>query len=181
MTLVSDETAGEEPAESLLPDVGNEQLVIAVDSSSAACSRCLGVRTRTSRLGMLVGPRLSGMQRAEVLKRVIGILTEAEEIRRAAEAGEEDDSSEFGSSVVTQMLNEMLPAISVPADATPQEVARLVASALGPALQTMVAGFTLAFTSLAMTHDRGQSDISSAEVLQTLAFQVEAGLFDEGP
>ncbi|MEU7011250.1 hypothetical protein [Streptomyces sp. NPDC046332] len=121
------------------------------------------------------------MQRAEVLKRVIGILTEAEEIRRAAEAGEEEGGSEFGSSVVTQMLNEMLPAIRVPADATPQEVARLVASALGPALQTMVAGFTLAFSSLAMAHDRGQSDISSAEVLQTLAFQVEAGLFDEGP
>jgi hypothetical protein len=120
------------------------------------------------------------MQRAEVLKRVIGILTEAEEIRRAAEAGEDEDDSEPGPSVVTQMLNEMLPAIRVPADAAPQEVARLVARALGPALQTMISGFTLAFSSLAMTHDSGQTEVSSAEVLQTLAFQVEAGLFDEG-
>ncbi|MEU4272583.1 hypothetical protein [Streptomyces sp. NPDC026092] len=120
------------------------------------------------------------MQRAEVLKRVIGILTEAEEIRRAAQAGEDEDNSELGSTVVTQMLNEMLPSIRVPADATPQEVARVVARALGPALQTMIAGFTLAYSSLAMAHDSGQTDITSAEVLQTLAFQVEAGLFDEG-
>ncbi|MFI8103820.1 hypothetical protein [Streptomyces sp. NPDC086023] len=120
------------------------------------------------------------MQRAEILKRVIGILTEAQEIRRAVEAGEEDEKAELEPSVVTQMLNEMLPAISVPADATPQEVARSVAGALGPVLQTMISGFTLAFTSLAMTHDGGQDDVSSAEVLRTLALQVEAGMFDEG-
>ncbi|MET9962269.1 hypothetical protein ABZ128_24965 [Streptomyces sp. NPDC006326] len=121
------------------------------------------------------------MERAEILKRVIGILTEAQEIRRAVEAGEEDeDHPELESRVVTQLLNEMLPSISVPADAAPQEVARLVAAALGPALQTMAAGFSLAFTSLAMAHDAGQTDVSSIEVLQTLALQVEAGFFDEG-
>ncbi|MCX4545949.1 hypothetical protein [Streptomyces sp. NBC_01565] len=121
------------------------------------------------------------MERAEVLKRVIGILTEAQEIRRAAEAGEEeDDTPETEAGVVTQLLNEMLPSISVPADASPQQVARLVAEALGPALHTMVAGFSLAFTSLAMAHDSGRTDITSIEVLQQLALEVEAGTYDDG-
>ncbi|WP_406065906.1 hypothetical protein OG462_40685 [Streptomyces sp. NBC_01077] len=123
------------------------------------------------------------MERAEVLRRVIGILTEAQEIRRAVEdEGEEvlESVSEIEPRVVTQMLNEMLPHIRVPADAAPQDVAHLLATALGPALYTMVSGFTLAFTSLAMAHDEGRVDVSSAEVLQTLALQVEAGRFDEG-
>lgn len=121
-----------------------------------------------------------GMRRAEVLKRVIGILTEAQEIRRAAEAGEEDDGPAAETGVVTNLLNEMLPSISVPADSSPEQVARLVAEALGPALQTMVAGFSLAFTSLAIAHDDGQTDVSAIEVLQRLALEVEAGYFDEG-
>ncbi|WP_327413094.1 hypothetical protein [Streptomyces sp. NBC_01233] len=120
------------------------------------------------------------MRRAEVLKRVIGILTEAQEIRRAAEAGEEDDGPAAETGVVTNLLNEMLPSISVPADSSPEQVARLVAEALGPALQTMVAGFSLAFTSLAIAHDDGQTDVSAIEVLQRLALEVEAGYFDEG-
>ncbi|MFD7256861.1 hypothetical protein [Streptomyces sp. NPDC059874] len=119
------------------------------------------------------------MERAEVLKRVIGILTEAQEIRRMAEAGEENDGG-GNAGVATQLLNEMLPSISVPADATPQEVAGLVAEALGPALHTMVSGFSLAFTSLAMAHDAGRTDITSMEVLQELALEIEGGSYDEG-
>lgn len=56
------------------------------------------------------------MERAEVLRRVIGILTEAQEIRRAVEdEGEEvlESVSEIEPRVVTQMLNEMLPHIRV--------------------------------------------------------------------
>ncbi|MFG2873616.1 hypothetical protein ACGFYU_01050 [Streptomyces sp. NPDC048337] len=124
------------------------------------------------------------MERAEVLKRVIGILTEAQEIRRAVETGQDrnggNDSADTAG-VATTLLNEMLPSISVPADATPQQVAALVAEALGPALHTMVSGFSLAFTSLAMVHDSGRTDISAIEVLQELALEVEAGTYDEGP
>ncbi|MEW2135733.1 hypothetical protein AB0892_03840 [Streptomyces sp. NPDC005409] len=119
------------------------------------------------------------MERAEVLKRVIGILTEAQDIRRATEAGRDEDGSPETAGVATQLLNEMLPSISVPADATPQEVAALVAEALGPALHTMVSGFSLAFTSLAMAHDEGRTDVSSIEVLQELALEVERGAYDE--
>ncbi|MFD9408170.1 hypothetical protein ACFWBN_14285 [Streptomyces sp. NPDC059989] len=131
------------------------------------------------------------MERAEVLKRVIGILTEAQDIRRAVETGEDgaDEGAGDGhgnhpeatAGVATTLLNEMLPSISVPADATPQQVAALVAEALGPALHTMVSGFSLAFTSLAIAHDSGRTDVSAIEVLQELALEVEAGTYDEGP
>ncbi|MFD8985184.1 hypothetical protein [Streptomyces sp. NPDC059564] len=128
------------------------------------------------------------MERAEVLKRVIGILTEAQNIRRAVESGQDDDG--YGDAdddgpaatagVATTLLNEMLPSISVPSDASPQQVAALVAEALGPALHTMVSGFSLAFTSLAIAHDNGRTDITSIEVLQELALEIEAGTYDEG-
>ncbi|MGW1641309.1 hypothetical protein [Streptomyces lavendulae] len=123
------------------------------------------------------------MERAEVLKRVIGILTEAQDVRRAVESGEDaaGDGPAATAGVATTLLNEMLPSISVPADASPQQVAALVAQALGPALHTMVSGFSLAFTSLAIAHDNGRTDLTSIEVLQELALEIEAGTYDEGP
>ncbi|MFC9294086.1 hypothetical protein ACFTWH_04050 [Streptomyces sp. NPDC057011] len=129
------------------------------------------------------------MERAEVLKRVIGILTEAQEIRRAIETGQDGAEGGAGNGegpaaaagVATTLLNEMLPSISVPADASPQQVAGLVAEALGPALHTMVSGFSLAFTSLAIAHDSGRTDVSAIQVLQELALEIEAGTYDEGP
>ncbi|MEV7544906.1 hypothetical protein [Streptomyces sp. NPDC089915] len=127
------------------------------------------------------------MERAEILKRVIGILTEAQDVRRAVESGLDEDNGLEGDTgsggapgVATLLLNEMLPSIRVPADATPQQVAALVAEALGPALHTMVSGFSLAFTSLAIAHDAGRTDVSAIEVLQELALEVEAGTYDEG-
>ncbi|GAA0316407.1 hypothetical protein GCM10010302_64390 [Streptomyces polychromogenes] len=127
------------------------------------------------------------MERAEILKRVIGILTEAQDVRRAVETDLDEDTGPDGDTgpagtpgVATLLLNEMLPSIRVPADATPQQVAALVAEALGPALHTMVSGFSLAFTSLAIAHDSGRTDVSSIEVLQELALEVEAGTYDEG-
>lgn len=83
--------------------------------------------------------------------------------------------------MATTLLNEMLPSIKVPVDASPKEVATLVAEALGPALHTMVSGFSLAFTSLAIAHDNGRTDLSAIDVLQELALEVEAGVYDEGP
>ncbi|WP_374777611.1 hypothetical protein OG756_37330 [Streptomyces sp. NBC_01310] len=130
------------------------------------------------------------MERAEVLKRVIGILTEAQDIRRAVETGQDgtgdgegdgdgaDDVSAATAGVATTLLNEMLPSISVPADASPQQVAALVAEALGPALHTMVSGFSLAFTSLAIAHDSGRTDVTAIEILQELALEIEAGTYD---
>ncbi|MFJ9077362.1 hypothetical protein ACIRO3_19300 [Streptomyces sp. NPDC102278] len=120
------------------------------------------------------------MERAEVMKRVIGILTESQEIRRSHEAGAEaGPASEPG--VVTLLLSEMIPHFSVPADATPLQVGRIVGETLAPAMHTIVGSFAAAFNALAAVHDSGQTDVSSMDVLRELALRVEAGAYDRDP
>lgn len=173
------------------PGSGNTAVSFQVGRwSGTACGRgrvhrhaAVGPRSahpRSRRRYTARGATLPKMERSEILKRVIGILTEAQDIRRAVETGQDDAGPDATAGVATLLLNEMLPPIKVPADASPQQVATVVAEALGPALHTMVSGFSLAFTSLAIAHDNGHTEISSVEVLQQLALEVEAGTYDEG-
>ncbi|MGW6977338.1 hypothetical protein [Streptomyces sp. NPDC054952] len=119
------------------------------------------------------------MERAEIMKRVIGILTESQEIRRSHEAGgEAGPTSEPG--VVTLLLSEMMPHFSVPADATPLQVGRIVGETLAPAMHTIVGAFAAAFNSLAAVHDSGRTDVTSMDVLREMALRVEAGAYDHG-
>ncbi|MGW4229394.1 hypothetical protein ACWEF9_08905 [Streptomyces sp. NPDC004980] len=121
------------------------------------------------------------MEQSEVLKRVIGILTEAGEMQRQAE---EDDGSdpEVGGSIVTSLLNETMPHIAIPGDATVEEMAALVGREVGGAVEQLVGAFTLAFIALAQIHDSGQQDVTSTDVLQDLALRAEElSSDDDGP
>ncbi|MEU1484070.1 hypothetical protein [Streptomyces sp. NPDC005752] len=112
------------------------------------------------------------MEQSEVLKRVIGILTEAGEMQRHAEedAGGDLDA---GGNMVTTLLNETMPHIAISADATVEEMAALVGREVGGAVEQLVGAFTLAFIALAQIHDSGQEDVTSADVLQDLALRAE--------
>ncbi|MEV8453062.1 hypothetical protein AB0467_09895 [Streptomyces sp. NPDC052095] len=116
---------------------------------------------------------LTGMEQSEVVKRVVGILTEAGEIRRLLEEDVDRDDLDPDSGVVTVLLNETMPRISVPEDASVQEVATLIAREVGGAVEQLVGAFTLAFAMLAQVHDSGQTDVTSADVLQDLALRAE--------
>ncbi|MER5360680.1 hypothetical protein [Streptomyces sp. NPDC002785] len=113
------------------------------------------------------------MEQSEVVKRVVGILTEAGEIRRLLEENVDRDNVETDSSVVTALLNETMPRITIPEDASIEEVAVLVGREVGGAVEQLVGAFTLAFAMLAQVHDSGQTDVSSADVLQDLALRAE--------
>jgi hypothetical protein len=113
------------------------------------------------------------MEQSEVVKRVVGILTEAGEIRRLLEENADRDYVETDQSVVTTLLNETMPRISIPEDASIEEVAALVGREVGGAVEQLVGAFTLAFAMLAQVHDSGQTDVSSADVLQDLALRAE--------
>ncbi|WP_299527562.1 hypothetical protein [uncultured Streptomyces sp.] len=115
------------------------------------------------------------MEQSEVLKRVIGILTEAGEIQRLLEEDVERDDVELESSVVTALLNETMPRIAIPGDATVEEMATVVGREVGGAVEQLVGAFTLAFTMLARVHDSGQTDVTSTDVLRDLALQAEGG------
>ncbi|MFF2012873.1 hypothetical protein ACFVWY_27875 [Streptomyces sp. NPDC058195] len=120
------------------------------------------------------------MEQSEVVKRVVGILTEAGEIRRLLEENVDRDDLDPDSGVVTVLLNETMPRISVPEDASVQEVAALIAREVGGAVEQLVGAFTLAFAMLAQVHDSGQTDVTSADVLQDLALRAEQ-IGTEGP
>ncbi|MFD7537301.1 hypothetical protein [Streptomyces sp. NPDC059819] len=120
------------------------------------------------------------MEQSEVLKRVIGILTEAGDYRRRIEEDGERGPRDTEIGIVTALLNETMPHIEIPADATPQEMATLVAREVGGAIRQLVAAFSLAFVALAQVHDSGEPDVSSADVLQDLALRAEE-VRGEGP
>ncbi|MFF3391620.1 hypothetical protein ACFYW1_11915 [Streptomyces sp. NPDC002669] len=113
------------------------------------------------------------MEQSEVVKRVVGILTEAGEIRRLLEEDADRDDLDTDPGVVTVLLNETMPRISVPEDASIDEVATLVGREVGAAVEQLVGAFTLAFAMLAQVHDSGRTDVTSADVLQDLALKAE--------
>ncbi|MGW2179948.1 hypothetical protein ACWCXX_17950 [Streptomyces sp. NPDC001732] len=113
------------------------------------------------------------MEQSEVVKRVVGILTEAGEIRRLLEENADRDDLDTDPGVVTVLLNETMPRISIPEDASIDEVAALVGREVGAAVEQLVGAFTLAFALLAQVHDSGQTDVTSADVLQDLALRAE--------
>ncbi|WEH41759.1 hypothetical protein OG233_20725 [Streptomyces sp. NBC_01218] len=122
---------------------------------------------------------LAFMEQREVLKRVIGILTEAGEIQRLLEEDVERDDVDMEGSVVTALLNETMPRIAIPGDATVEEMAALIGREVGGAVEQLVGAFTLAYTMLARVHDSGQTDVSSTDVLRDLALQAESGPSDD--
>jgi hypothetical protein len=113
------------------------------------------------------------MEQSEVMKRVIGILTEAGEWQRLIEKDVEREHLATDRGIVTALLNETMPKVEIPGEATHEEIAALVAREVGGAIQQLVGAFSLAFVMLAQVHDTGQQDVSSAEVLQNLALRAE--------
>ncbi|MFB7955310.1 hypothetical protein [Streptomyces sp. NPDC056045] len=113
------------------------------------------------------------MEQSEVVKRVVGILTEAGEIRRLLEEDADREDLDTDPGVVTVLLNETMPRISVPEDASIDEVATLVGREVGAAVEQLVGAFTLAFAMLAQVHDSGRTDVTSSDVLQDLALKAE--------
>ncbi|WP_055489116.1 hypothetical protein [Streptomyces sp. TP-A0356] len=111
------------------------------------------------------------MEQREIMQRVVGILTETLEMRRRTR--ENPDGEVMRSEAVSALLEEMLPRIEVPADASAQEVAAAVSKELGPAIAQITSAFALAFVQLAEVHDEGRADVSTADVLQSISLHFE--------
>ncbi|MEU9918713.1 hypothetical protein [Streptomyces sp. NPDC051001] len=109
------------------------------------------------------------MQQSEIMRRVIGILTEAMEIRR--QVTENPDAEVALTGAISGLLAETLPEISLPADATPQEAADIIVKALGPAIVTLSNCFSYAFVHLGEVHDEGHPEMSTTDVLRSLSLR----------
>ncbi|MGP4008168.1 hypothetical protein [Streptomyces sp. 4N124] len=111
------------------------------------------------------------MEQREIMQRVVGILTEALDMRRQARENPESDIETSGA--VTAMLDEMLPRIELPGDATAHEVAVAISHELGPAIERITSAFAFAFVQLAEVHDEGRTDASTADVLRSISLHFE--------
>ena len=110
------------------------------------------------------------MEQSEIILRAIGVLTETQEmVRRLNE--ESDVDTDIGDAQLGRLVTEVFPPVEVPADATPAE-GQAVIDALMPAAISLVGAFAFLFSELAETHDTGRSDITSTELLQTLALRL---------
>ncbi|SEO66272.1 hypothetical protein [Actinacidiphila rubida] len=111
------------------------------------------------------------MRDSEFVRRVIGILTEAKELRaRLAENPDRDDVSAQNMRV---LLNELVPDVALPAGLSPAEVSEALSEQLGPVFERIAGVFSLVFLALADVHDSGRTDLTSADVLQDLALRAD--------
>ncbi|MFI8092233.1 hypothetical protein ACIF9R_28575 [Streptomyces sp. NPDC086080] len=113
------------------------------------------------------------MEQREIMQRSVGILTEALEMRRRLRENPDDDVARSGA--VATLLEEMLPHVQLPADASAREVADIVTEKLGPAIVQITSALTFAFVQLAEIHDEGRTDVSSADVLRSISLYYETG------
>ncbi|WP_371578653.1 hypothetical protein [Streptomyces sp. NBC_01314] len=109
------------------------------------------------------------MEQSEIMQRVVGILTEAIEIRR--QVRENPDVEVALTGAVSALLAETLPQISLPADTSAREATGIIADALGPAIVALANCFSYAFVHLAEVHDEGRTDTTTTDVLRSLSLQ----------
>jgi hypothetical protein len=111
------------------------------------------------------------MRDSEFVRRVIGILTEAKELRaRLAENPDRDDVSAQNMRV---LLNELVPDVALPAGLSAAEVSEALSEQLGPVFERIAGVFSLVFLALADVHDAGRTDLTSSDVLQDLALRAD--------
>ncbi|MEC3998268.1 hypothetical protein VSR01_34175 [Actinacidiphila sp. DG2A-62] len=112
------------------------------------------------------------MKDSDFVRRVIGVLTEAKQMQQLLE--EDPDREDISGDNVRALLNETMPTIALPSDATPAEIGEALSLQLGPVIERLTGAFSLIFLQLAEVHDSGRTDVSSAEVLQELALRADS-------
>ncbi|WNI17544.1 hypothetical protein [Actinacidiphila sp. ITFR-21] len=112
------------------------------------------------------------MNDSDFVRRIIGILTEAKQMQTLLE--EDPDREDISGDNVRALLNETMPVIELPVDATPAELGEAISLQLSPVIERLTGAFSLIFLQLADIHDAGRTDISSADVLQDLALRADA-------
>jgi hypothetical protein len=112
------------------------------------------------------------MKDSDFVRRVIGVLTEAKQMQTLLE--ENPDREDVSGDNVRALLNETMPTIALPSDATAAELGEALSLQLGPVIERLTGAFSLIYLQLAEVHDAGRTDISSAEVLQDLALRADS-------
>ncbi|MFI6037903.1 hypothetical protein ACIBBD_27755 [Streptomyces sp. NPDC051315] len=107
-------------------------------------------------------------QQREIILRLIGYLTAAIEWSRT-----DEDTGDAQAEAVGELLNEVMPKVTVPADMPPEEIGATVSRELAGFMVRFTTGVGYIFTELADLHDAGRSDISTVDLLRTLALRMQ--------
>jgi hypothetical protein len=111
------------------------------------------------------------MRDSEFVRRIIGILTEARQMQVLLE--EDPDRQDISGDNVRALLNETMPTIEFPAEASPSEIGEALSIQLSPVIERLTGAFSLIFLQLADIHDSGRTDLTSADILQDLALRAD--------
>ncbi|MET8438069.1 hypothetical protein ABZV61_36055 [Streptomyces sp900116325] len=107
------------------------------------------------------------MEEREITRRIVGVLTRAQDLERDPEDPNND------AAVIGELLTECIPQILIDRSWSDAQLAQEVNRQLDTPLQLIAAAFASAFIQLAEYHDAGRTDVSSADVLRELALQNE--------
>lgn len=114
------------------------------------------------------------MNDAEVVTRVVAILTETTEWVREENDGADSDDSDDSLALVGELIADLFPkGLSISSDATPQQVANALSAEIQGSLNRTIGAFASAFHQLAVEHDRHDPEVTSAQVLQELALRAQ--------
>ncbi|WP_435135963.1 hypothetical protein [Actinacidiphila sp. bgisy144] len=111
------------------------------------------------------------MKDSDFVRRIIGILTEARQMQVLL--AEDPERQDISGDNVRALLNETMPTIEFPADASPGEIGEALSVQLSPVIERLTGAFSLIFLQLADVHDAGRTDVSSADLLQDLALRAD--------
>ncbi|MFD7553443.1 hypothetical protein ACFXA3_09155 [Streptomyces sp. NPDC059456] len=111
------------------------------------------------------------MDQNKVIKKVVGILTEAYDDFRQPESADAPDTEDPG--LIGQFLTEAMPRIELSPDDSLEEIAEQIGREMGKAVTQLAAAFAAAYIQLALVHDEGDPAVPSAEVLRDMAIRAE--------
>lgn len=112
------------------------------------------------------------MNDAEVVQKVVAILTETAALVREEGPGEDD----AGARLIGDLVKELTSIeVTVASDSSPQEVVAAVSAALVPTIGRAFGAFSSAFHLLAQEHDRTDPEVTSDQILRDLALRAENG------
>jgi hypothetical protein len=116
------------------------------------------------------------MEQSEVVRRVVGVLTQAGDwkARLEEDIDRKDVDKEVDEGIISQLLAGVMPDLSFPPGTTLAEAAPRISAAYSHGASTIVNAFTLAFLRLADAHDAEQPEVTSADVLRKLSLEADS-------
>lgn len=124
----------------------------------------------------------SRMRDAEMMQRVVGVLTQAGEVTALLKEDIDRDDLRGPHLVMGELIAEVLHVqAEMHGSVTPQDVANKLMELIEPRVAQLTGCFVAAFLRLAEYHEAGRTDVSSADVLRKLALEWEAPDLDDRP